>query len=58
MTFLKDRVEIESRQSLEELELRKRELQMEKEAKGAELNLRAKEHEERVEQQWNATRLE
>ena len=58
MTFLKDRVEIESRQRLEELELRKRELQMEKEAKEAELKLRAKEHEERVEQQRNATRLQ
>ena len=58
MTFLKDRVEIECRQRLEELELRKRELQMAKEAKEAELNLRAKEHEERVEQQRNATRLQ
>ena len=45
MTFLKDRVEIESRQRLEE-------------AKEAELNLRAKEHKERVEQQRNATRLQ
>ena len=35
MTFLKERVEIESRQRLEELEIRKRELQVEKEAKEA-----------------------
>ena len=53
MTFLKDRVEIESRQRLEELELRKRELQMEKEAKEVVL-----EGGERVEQQRNATRLQ
>ena len=31
---------------------------MEKEAKEAELNLRAKEHDERVEQQRNVTRLQ
>ena len=58
MTFLKERVEIESRQRLEELEIRKRELLVEKEAKEAELNLRAKEHKERVEQQRIATQLQ
>ena len=58
MTFLKERVKIESQERLEELELRKQELQMEKVAKEAELKLRAKEHEERVEQQQIATQLQ
>lgn len=54
LTFLKERAETESQQKKEKLELRKQELQMEKEAKEADWNLRAKEHKERVEQQWNA----
>lgn len=58
LAFLKERVETESQQKKEELELRKQELQMEKEAKEADWKLRAKEHEERVEQQRNATQLQ
>lgn len=50
LAFLEERVETESQQKKEELELRKQELQMEKEAKEADWNLRAKEHDERVEQ--------
>ena len=58
LAFLKERVETESQQKKEELELKKQELQMEKEAKEADWKLTAKEHEERVEQQRNATPLQ
>ena len=57
MAFIKERPEVESQQRAGDTELRRQQLQMEKEAREADLKLRAKKHEERVEQQQNTAQF-